>query len=204
MTQADHIMTLATGGTVAPKVVDRWMVDFRLPDRDELIEAVKDAAWRYCLCAGMLQMDPKDQRWQKLYERVRDTLDVIDTMRPELASRLGGQATAVDVFARSLRFAAPWVRRAQRGPKPRDAMRAALDVLAKYWVLKVGRKFTQDHVWPAGKGGRRVPLTEATRFTYAVIEYLLPGRGSDVQSLAKEFTLKQLADFEARAYSISS
>ncbi len=177
-------------------LIDHLMSEFPdIPDRKGLIDAIERTAYAY---EGHLRAHPTERCWQDLYDTTQRVLGLIRGMRPAIIQRLGpniefGERAPerLDELMKTLAIVGKagglWV--GQRGPgrNRKDAARAMLSVLANYWVYEVGQKFTQDNVWPKGERGDEPP-TEATRFAYAVIEYLVPGEGQSIKSIAKEFT----------------
>jgi hypothetical protein len=186
----------AADPSVAGPFIDYLMSEFPIPDREGLIEAITHAAYA---CEGHRAAHPTEPCWQDLYDTIRHALDLMGEMRPVLTNRLASFAgfgerapERLDELMKTLaivgRAGGSGLRPRGRGQKRKGVARAMLSVLASYWVHEVGRKFTQDQVWPKGEGGREEAPTVATRFAYTVIEFLAPEHGKDIKSIAKEFT----------------
>lgn len=93
--------------------------------------------------------------------------------------------------------------RGQRKSRDYAPEKALMEVVAHYWKVTLARKFTQNHSalgWgPPKEAGEADPTRKAdevepkrkagaaVRFSYAIIEYIAPGRGVSLKTIAREY-----------------
>lgn len=185
----------AADPTVVGPFIDYLMAEFAISDREGLSEVVSVTA---AVAKGHLWAHPTDPHWQKLYKAIQRVIDLVqeDEHRPLLVQELGRVGTlfgeraseCLDDLMETLAIVGRASGDGLRHRKRRTSLASQmLDVLARYWIYRLEREFTQSDAWPKGENGQKEPATPATQFAFAIIEYLVPGEGKNIRTIARDF-----------------
>jgi hypothetical protein len=166
--------------------------EFSIVDRAGLAMAVETAAYCY---EGACRLHPRLLQLRARQNDLLDALQCAGELKHVLALELAkpgetDQQTAdrVGDQLQSLAAAASRVPRSRvKGRKANTELRSMVRVLVNYWTLTLGRRFSQDHRWHCGG-----PHTDAVRFCWRVVEYLVPGQGDGLRTVAREFSSAKL------------
>jgi hypothetical protein len=170
--------------------IDELAKDFpKAGTREELAALVDQCSY---VAAGRAWLRPGEDWWGALAAATDKVTQLCREHRAELVGRLsqhrefgGAAASRVDATMAALAvIGRPTLNRHDEGAgrKGYNTTRAMLSVIVGHWVLRVGR-FTDNRSWVGGE-----PMTLATRFAYAIIEHVTPGRGREIKSMAREFS----------------
>jgi hypothetical protein len=196
------------------RFIDGLVVEFGIPDRNELIVMLSIAEGVYQVerdkiageAEGFLsQREAEALALDELEPVLWKTVELIQQLSYRLAVAIAGASdgtesrTEDDLHALRMKLAevgraasqVPRQRR-RRGEKAsvnHAPLRELMEVVAGYWKGDLGRAFTQNHTslgWDGDRPKRKAGA--AVNFAYAIIEHVAPGHGKDLRTIAREYT----------------